>query len=259
MGLEVQVLEITGINLVVNVLGELGLVALLVVVGKTLHVLGNVTGGDVLAESLSIELLGLNVVTGETVLGVRNEETTVGGTLQGTEDTGTGGGTDKTDIEEDLEGAAGTLVGLSSFGQGVFTVSLLNTLEGVVELELLEETASEKETGGVGSGPVGQTVLDSVALQFVGVSGGNNLVTGDFGVDNLGDDVAVGEADLQMLETISCMSSELSTYDKTVLASRVLVLGLGDQALTGIVVGLSLTTTAVLGLVATERKSATSN
>jgi hypothetical protein len=36
-----------------------------------------------------------------------------------------------------------------------------------------------------------------------------------------------------------------------VLAGRVLVLGLGDQALTGIVVGLSLTTTAVLGLVAT--------
>lgn len=48
---------------------------------------------------------------------------------------------------------------------------------------------------------------------------------------------------------------ESSTYDKTVLASRVLVLGLGDQALTSIVVGLSLTTTAVLGLVATERKS----
>jgi len=51
------------------------------------------------------------------------------------------------------------------------------------------------------------------------------------------------------------MLAELSTYNKTVLASRVLVLGLGDQALTGIVVGLSLTTTAVLGLVATERKS----
>lgn len=53
--------------------------------------------------------------------------------------------------------------------------------------------------------------------------------------------------------------SELSTYDKTVLASRVLVLGLGDQALTGIVVGLSLTTTAVLGLVATEQRSGTYN
>jgi hypothetical protein len=39
-----------------------------------------------------------------------------------------------------------------------------------------------------------------------------------------------------------------------VLAGRVLVLGLGDQALTGIVVGLSLTTTAVLGLVATEKE-----
>lgn len=196
VGLEVQVLEVTSIDLVFDVLRELGLVALLVIIGKTLHVLSNVTSSDVLAEGLSIELLGLNVVTGETVFGVRNEETTVGGTLQGTEDTGTGGGSDETDIEEDLEGAASTLIGLSSLSQGVFTVSLLNTLEGVVELELLEKTASEKETGGVSSGPVGQAMLDSIALQFMGVSGSDNLVTGDFGVNNLGDDVAVGETDL---------------------------------------------------------------
>jgi hypothetical protein len=48
-------------------------------------------------------------------------------------------------------------------------------------------------------------VLNSIALQFVGVSGSDNLVTGDFGVDNLGDDITVGEADLQtMLRHVVC-------------------------------------------------------
>lgn len=255
MGLKVHVLEVTGIKLIVDVLGELRLVTLLIIIGKTFHVFGNMAGSDVFAESLSIELFGLNVVTGEAVLGVRDEETTVGGTLQGTKDTGTGGGTDETNIEEDLEGAAGTVVSLSSLGQGVFTVGFLNTLEGLVELELLEETTGEEETSGVGSGPVGQTVLDSIALQLVSISRGNNLVAGDFGVDNLGDDITVGEADLNHVSSCFHVVVNCQTYDKTVLAGRVLVLGLGDQALAGIVVGLSLTTTAVLGLVATERKS----
>lgn len=65
------------------------------------------------------------------------------------------------------------------------------------------------------------------------VGSAEDLVTGDLRVDDLSDDVAVGE-----------------TNDHAVLGRIVLVLGLGDQALTGIVVGLTLTTTAVLGLVA---------
>lgn len=53
---------------------------------------------------------------------------------------------------------------------------------------------------------------------------------------NVHDDVPVGETD-----------------DKTVLGSIVLVLGLGDQALTGIVIGLALLSALVLGLEATEK------
>jgi hypothetical protein len=68
----------------------------------------------------------------------------------------------------------------------------------------------------------------------VGVGSGENLVTGDLGVHDLGDDVAVGEADNQ-----------------AVLGRSVLVLGLGDEALTGVVVGLTLPAALVLGLVAT--------
>lgn len=236
VGLSVEVLNVTGLNLVLKVLVELAAVTLLIVVGKTLHVLGDVATEDVVAESLSIELLGLNVVTGEAVLGVGDEDTTVGGTLHGSEDTGTGGGTGKTDIKEGLEGTALTVIGLNGLGERVLTISLLNTGELLVNAQLLEGTAGKEETGGVSGSPVGQTVGDAIALELVGVGAGENLVTGDLRVDDLGDDVAVGEAD-----------------NEAVLGSVVLVLGLGDQALTGIVISLALSATAVLGLVAAAR------
>lgn len=55
------------------------------------------------------------------------------------------------------------------------------------------------------------------------VGRGEDDITLDLGVDDLGDDVLVGEAD-----------------DETVLGAVVLVLGLGDEALSGVVVGLAL-------------------
>lgn len=233
VGLSVEVLDVTGLNLVLKVLVELAAVTLLIVVGKTLHVLSDVTTEDVVAEGLGIELLGLNVETGEAVLGVGDEDTTVGGTLHGSEDTGTGGSTGKTDIKEGLEGTALTVIGLNGLGESVLTISLLNTGELLVNAQLLEGTAGKEETGGVSGSPVGQTVGDAIALELVGVSAGEDLVTGDLRVDDLGDDVAVGEAD-----------------NEAVLGGVVLVLGLGDQALTGIVISLALSATAVLGLVA---------
>jgi hypothetical protein len=140
---------------------------------------------DVLAEGVGIELLGLNVETGETVLGVGDEDATVGGTLESTEDTGTSGGTGQTDIQVGLEGAALTIVGLGSLGQGVLSIGLLDTSEGLVNAELLEGTAGDQETGGVGGSPVGQAVLDAVGTQLVGVGRDEDLVTADLGGDDL--------------------------------------------------------------------------
>ena len=236
VGLEVLVLNVTSVDLLLDVLGELGAVALLIIIGKVLHVLSDVTAGDVLAEGLGVELLGLDVESGETVLGVGDEDTTVGGTLHGTEDTGTSGGTDKTNVKEGLEGTAGTLVGLDGLSELVLTVGLLDTSELLGQAELGEDTAGEEQTGGVGGSPVGQTLGETVALELVGVGAGQDLVARDLRVDDLSDDIAVGETD-----------------DHAVLGRVVLVLGLGDQALTGIVVGLTLTATAVLSLVATVR------
>jgi hypothetical protein len=237
----VELLKTVGLDIVIDVAAELRLVALLVVVGEGLHVLSDVTTEDVLAEGLGVELLAFNVVTGETVLGVGNEDTTVGATLHGTKDTGTGGGTGETDIQENLEWAALLTVNLGGLSEGELTVSLLNTNEVLVQLELLENAAGKEETGSVGGGPVGETVGDAVGLQLVSaavllamsqshipsrvnvLSGHEDLVTANLGVDDLGDDVLVGEAD-----------------DEAVLGRIVLVLGLGDQPLTGIVVGCEL-------------------
>lgn len=77
-------------------------------------------------------------------------------------------------------------------------------------------------------------MLDTVGLELVGVSSAEDLIAGDFGCDDLNDDVAVGETD-----------------DQAVFGRVVLVLGLGDKTLPGVVVGLTRPTTLVLGLVST--------
>jgi hypothetical protein len=127
----------------------------------------------------------------------------------------------ETDVEEALEWATLFTVNLGGLGKLVFTICFFDTGEGLVEVELLESTASEQETGSVGSRPVGQTILDSISLEFVRVSSAEDLVASEFGRDQLADDVSVGETD-----------------DEAVFGSIVLVLRLGDQSLTSIVIGL---------------------
>lgn len=229
----VQLLQSIGLYLVIDVALELGLVSLLIVIGQGLHVLGNVSSEDVLAEGLGVELLGLHVETGESVLGVGDENASIGSTLHGAEDTGTGGGSLETNVKEGLERAASRLP-LGGLGQLVFSISLLNTLEVSVHAELLEDTAGDQETSAVCSSPVGKAVLDAIGSELVGVGRAEDLVAGDLGGHDLHDDVTVGESD-----------------HEAVLGRIVLVLGLGDETLARIVIGLSNTTAGVLSLIAT--------
>ena len=191
---------------------------------------------NILFQHFSIELLRFRIKSRETLFAVRDEDTAIRGTLHGSEDTSTSGGTGETDIKESLEGSALLAINLGGLGQSVLSIGLLDTGEGLVNAELLEDTAGNEKTSGISGGPVGQTVLDTVSLQLMGVSGSEDLVTRDLRGDDLDDDVAVGEAD-----------------DKSVLGSIVLVLGLGDQSLAGIVIGLSGPSALVLGLEAAER------
>lgn len=76
-------------------------------------------------------------------------------------------------------------------------------------------------------------MLDTVALELVGVGAAEDLVAGDLGGDDLDDDIAIGKAD-----------------DEAVFGCVVFVFGLGDETLSGVVVGFTCATTLVFGLVA---------
>ena len=227
----VQLLEPVGLDLVVDVALELALVPLLVVVRQRLHVLGHVAGEDVLAQRLGVQLLGLDVVAREALFGMGDVQTAVGGALHRAKDTGAGRGAHQSDVEVALEWTAALAVDLGFLSQLVLSIRLLDTGKGLVEVELLEGAAGEQQADRVGGGPVSETVSDAVALQLVAVGAREDLVAGDLRGDDLGDDVAVGEAD-----------------DQAVLGRVVLVLGLGDEPLAGVVVGLTRSATLVLDL-----------
>jgi hypothetical protein len=175
---------------------------------------------NVVTEEFIIVGLGLNIETRETVTVVGNKDTTIGSTLHGTKDTGTSGGTSETDIEESLE-RTGSI--LSSFNQLNGTIGLSETFVLVSKTELGESTTSKKETGGISGSPVSQTTLNTITGKFMSISSRENEITLELGVDDLTDNVLVGETDNQ-----------------SILRRVVLVLGLNDKSLTSIVIGLTL-------------------
>jgi hypothetical protein len=75
-------------------------------------------------------------------------------------------------------------------------------------------------------------MLDSIPLQFVGVSSAEDLVAGDLGGDYLTDNITICEAN-----------------NETVFWCVVFVLRLSDEAFASIVIGFTSTTALVLGLI----------
>lgn len=102
---------------------------------------------DVLLEGLGIERLALGIVTGEALLRVRDEDTTVGRSFESTEHTGTGRRALQADVEVRLEWSGRILHRL---GQGDSAIGLRDTLVLVGEAELGECSAGGKETSRVG-------------------------------------------------------------------------------------------------------------
>lgn len=124
-------------------------VPLVILLLKRLHVLRDVTTVDVLLQNLSVELLGLRVVARETLLVVGNEEATVGGTLEGTEHTGTSRRALETDVKVALERTRRILL-ISRLSHRKSTIGLRNTLVLVREAELGEGTARAQKASRVG-------------------------------------------------------------------------------------------------------------
>ncbi len=184
--------------------------------------LASLTGGD---------LLLLSVVAWESLGVVGDVNSTINSTLEGTEDSITSGSSNKTNIEESLEGAL-VLVNTLLIDIEEFTVSFLNTLIEVVETKLGQESSGDEETGGVGGGIVGKTSLETESLELSGVSLSEDLITLDGSVDHLNNDSAVG-----------------SSNAESVLLGIVLVLVLLDKSSSGLVVSLSLSSPSELDLI----------
>jgi len=177
VGLDVATEDVAGVLLgVERGLGFLGLDGLSALVGDKLGL------GDVEA--------------GESLLLVGDVESTVGGTLHGTEDTVTGGGADETDIEVGLEGAL--ILGDLTVHHGVEgAVNLGVSLVKVGETLVGEKSTGAQETSAVGGGVVGETSFETEALELSGVGGGDDAISLDADVDDLGDYALVGATDAE--------------------------------------------------------------
>lgn len=179
-------------------------------------------------------LLLLDVVAGESLGVVGHVDATVNCTLEGAEDSVTGGGSDETNIEEGAEGTS-VLVDALVVDVEELAVSSLNTLIEVSHAEVGQKSSGDEEAGGVGGSVVGKTGLNTEASELLGVGLAEDSIALDGGVDDLDDDLGVGTADAQ-----------------SVLLRFVLVLVLLDESSTCLVVGLSFSSSSVLNLISGE-------
>lgn len=103
---------------------------------------------NVFPQDLAVKLLSFHVETGESVLGVGDEDTTVGSTLQDTKYTGSGRSALETGVEEALEWSWSILS--VSLGKVELALGLGDTLVLVGKSELGQCSSSDKETSSVG-------------------------------------------------------------------------------------------------------------
>merc|ERR1712093_44625 len=142
----VEGLDILGLDAVLDVLRELLGVLLGVLLGKLLHVVGNVAAEDVLPEDLSVELLLLSGVAGETGVRVGNVEATIAGALERGKELSASRGAGKAGIEGGLEGLGA--LNLVEVVRPVLTGDLGLTLVLLGQVELGQMPAGEQEAGG---------------------------------------------------------------------------------------------------------------
>mmetsp|Transcript_31028 Transcript_31028/g.74978 ORF Transcript_31028/g.74978 Transcript_31028/m.74978 type:complete len:274 (-) Transcript_31028:85-906(-) len=234
----VQILEGVGGDVVLDVLREMFLVLLVIFLLEVFHVFTDVSTHDAFTVHVGIVLLGVTVVARETLFGVGDIKTAIGCTLQGTEDSVSGGRWLTSNIQQTAEG---TLVVIDFlyvvclvviFSRDDVSVDFGVTLIDIVESDLLKQTACDEEASAVSGGVVLQPDVQPVPSQFGRLGLAEDAVTIDQGVRDLADHLRVGEPD-----------------DETVLGRLVLVLVLGAQTLTLTVVGLTFTATTELDLV----------
>jgi hypothetical protein len=205
------------VNTVFDVLTELLAVSFFVVLLELGHVLSDVATEDVFAVGFGVEFVFLGIVTWKSFGRVRNIKSTVDGSLEGTENFVTGGGSGETGVQKASEWTW-TFVGW--FNVVFISVDFFLSFVDGIELHLGEKSSGEEETGAVVSGVVGEAGLDSEFRELVGVSGTDNNISAHPWVGDLADDIPVGGSD-----------------DQPIFRGVELVLVLGTEASSCLVIG----------------------
>lgn len=94
-----------------------------------------------------------------------NVDTTISDTLHDGEDLSASASTSQTNIENGSE----WILFAFRLNVVVLTIDFVGTLVEFVQIQLLQVTASQQQSSAIGSSVVGQTNLDSIAWQFMGV------------------------------------------------------------------------------------------
>merc|ERR1711994_1109202 len=118
-----------------------------------------------------------------------NVETSINSSLHGGKDLGSSRGPSQTNIKTGAECSRSIVIVLDSV-HGAINVGV--ALVHRVQLELLEDSASEQESRAVGGGVVGEADLHAIPGQLVAVGGADDDVTLEPGVGNLTSHVSVG-------------------------------------------------------------------
>jgi len=228
VSIAIHLLQAVGSDAVLQKLTELLLVSLLILLQERLHVVSDVLSEDVVLVHFRIVFFAFGVESREALIGVRDINAAIDGTLESAEDLGAGRRAGETDVEVSAEGA---VLSINILHAEVLAVGISLALVNFVETVLGQDSPGDQEAGAVGGGIVGQPDLDAVFGEFVSVSGLDDHVSVNTGVRYLTDDVLVGKSN-----------------DQSVLGSVVLVLILANKAFTGKVVGFALATALVFDL-----------
>lgn len=119
-----------------DVLRELPLISFFIIVHQLAHVVSHMQAHDVFTVDFSIEFLGFGIVSRESLGAVRYVDATIGGSLHGTEDSGTGCSAGQTNIQESTEGTRSLFNILNIVNSSSYVSASL--IDGV-ELELLQQ------------------------------------------------------------------------------------------------------------------------
>lgn len=182
---------------------EMSLVLGIVFLLQVLHVLGDVSTKDAFTVHVGVVRLCVTVISGESLFRMRNVQTTIGRPLQSTENTATRTGSPATDIQK---AAKGFLVIIDFINVVLFVVVLgadnLSidfgvSLVHIIESEFLQDTTRHQKARAVGGGVVFQTNGKTVAGEFAGRGLGEDAVPVNERIDDLADDLLVGESNDQ--------------------------------------------------------------